>query len=94
MKLMQSYKKFKLSKNMKKWKNKARQSLAVFLILILLISNRYNFADFYTTARKFQLIMLFQTISMLSSMFNSRKKTFLGDSFMPGFMHRSYDQGI
>jgi hypothetical protein len=52
---------------------------AVFLILILLISNRYNFADFYTTALKFRLItnhsMLFQTMSMMSSITAGKRQS-------------------
>jgi hypothetical protein len=54
----------------KSHESEAGQSPAVFLILILLISNRYNFADFYATALKFRLFtnlsMLFQTMSMMS----------------------------
>jgi hypothetical protein len=45
--------------------------LAVFRILTLVISNRYNFADFYATALKFHFVtnlsVLFQTMSMMSS---------------------------
>jgi hypothetical protein len=44
------------------------RALAVFLILILLSCNRYNFSAFYATALKFRFItnlnMLFQTMSM------------------------------
>jgi hypothetical protein len=47
-----------------KHKSEAGRSLVVFLIQPLLISNRYNFLDFNSTAMKFRLIsnisMLFQ----------------------------------
>jgi hypothetical protein len=53
----------------KKHESEAGRALAVFLILILLISNHYNFSDFYATALKFRLItnfsMLFQAMSMM-----------------------------
>jgi hypothetical protein len=73
----------------KKQESEAGQSLVVFLILILLISNRNNFSDLNATALKFLLItnlsMLFQTMSMMSSI-TAGKKTFLGH----GFMHMVY----
>jgi hypothetical protein len=68
----------------KKHESEAGRSLVVFLIQILLISNRYNFLDFNSTAMKVRLIsnisMLFQMIYMMS-LITEAKMLFLRHAF-------------